>query len=160
MKHVIFSFALLALVSCKDTKKQEPVPTTEAVETAHEHAHEDVSTVYDNSWTQSIELDNGTKWQANAETNEGVQKMQNSITSQKINTLQEYHELANQLNEDKNYVVKNCTMEGPSHDNLHIWLLPLMEKIKALSEAETVEDASKLKHSIEENITKYNTYFQ
>ncbi len=51
-------------------------------------------------------------------------------------------------------------MEGASHDNLHIWLLPLIAKIDALSEVKTIEDAAKIKLSIQKNINEYNTYFQ
>ncbi len=162
MKHVIFTLSLLALVGCKDSKSQDT--KTESVEHSAEihndHDGHDASGVYANAWTSEIQKDNGAKWQADLTTNEGVQKLQNTINSQSPSTLEEYHKLAEQLNDEKNFVVKNCTMEGPSHDNLHIWLHPLIEKIDALLKVETVEDASKLKESIKENINAYTTYFK
>ena len=160
MKHVIFAISLLALVGCKDSKNQETLTNTDAVEATHEDHNEEASNLYTNVWVNEIKNDEGAKWQADAKTNEGVKKMHTTIKTQSTSTLAEYHKLAEQLNDDKNFVVKNCTMKGPSHDNLHVWLLPLMAKIQALSEAKTVDDASKLKHSIEENINGYNTYFQ
>ena len=51
-------------------------------------------------------------------------------------------------------------MKGDSHDNLHVWLLPLIAKIDALSEAKTIEDAAKLKQSIKENMNAYFDYFE
>ena len=51
-------------------------------------------------------------------------------------------------------------MKGAPHDNLHVWLLPLIEKIEALSESKTVEEASKLKESIVENVNAYSNYFE
>jgi hypothetical protein len=164
MKHLIFAMSLLALVSCKDNKNQENKSEMDTVqksaEDKEEHYNVEASNVYENAWTKEIEMNNGAKWEANAETNEGVQKMQNSIQTQTTSTLDEYHKLAKQLNEDKNYVIKNCTMKGASHDNLHVWLLPLMAKIEALSESKTIEDAEKIKHSINENISAYKRYFQ
>jgi hypothetical protein len=164
MKYLIFAMSLLALVSCKDNKKQESNTEMDTVEkpaeVKEEHHNDEGLNVYENAWTKEIVMNNGAKWEANAETNEGVQKMQNSIKTQTTSTLDEYHKLAEQLNEDKNYVVKNCTMKGASHDNLHIWLLPLMAKIEALSESKTVDDASKIKHNIEENINAYSGYFE
>lgn len=157
MNNLIITLSILTLISCNDTKKQTPVTSTEAT---HEIINKDASNLYNNSWTQEIELDNGAKWQANTETNEGVISMVDNLASLPTNTLDEYHLLAKQLNEDLNYVIKNCTMKGASHDNLHLWLLPLMEKTKALSEVKDIEDASLLKFSIMQNITKYNTYFQ
>ncbi|HXJ98729.1 MAG TPA: hypothetical protein VNJ50_07770 [Gelidibacter sp.] len=164
MKHLFFTIGLLALVGCKDSKNAETITKSDAVEhavaVANEHHDDEHSDVYGNAWKEEIEMDNGSKWQSDATTNEGAQKLQNTFNSLTTSTLQDYHKLAELLNEDKNYVVKNCTMQGPSHDNLHIWLHPLIEKIAALSKTETVEDASKIKHSIEENISGYYEYFK
>lgn len=164
MKHLIFTISLLALVSCKDHKNQESNTemntVEEPTEIREEHHNDEASDVYGNAWTKEIVMYNDEKWEANAETNEGVQKMQNSIETQTTSTLDEYHKLAEQLNDDKNYVIKNCTMKGASHDNLHVWLLPLMAKIEALAESKTIEDAAKIKKAIEENINAYSDYFQ
>ena len=164
MKHLIFAMSLLALVSCKDNKNQETEKKVDAVETSiettNEHQEHETSNIYANAWTNDIELNNGSKWQANLETNEGVERIKKSLKTQTTNSLEDYSKLVEQLNVDKNYVIKNCTMKGDSHDNLHVWLMPLIEKIEALSEAKTLEEAAKLKQSIEENVNAYDTYFQ
>lgn len=164
MKHLIFTISLLALVSCKDHKNQESNTEMNTVEEPtkirEEHHNNEASDVYGNAWTKEIVMNNGAKWEADAKTNEGVEKIQNTIKTQVTNTMDEYHKLAEQLNDDKNYIIKNCTMKGASHDNLHVWLLPLIAKIEALSESKTVDDASKIKQSIEENIEGYYTYFK
>jgi hypothetical protein len=164
MKHLIFSISLLALVSCKDSKNQETDQKKdtfeESTEITKEHHEHETSGIYTNAWTSEINLNNGSKWQANAETNEGVKKMEDVLKTFKTTTIDDYHELANQLNSSKNFVIKNCTMKGDSHDNLHVWLLPLMDKIEALSEVKAIDEAAKLKQSIYENVNAYNTYFQ
>ncbi|TDU40475.1 hypothetical protein BXY82_2524 [Gelidibacter sediminis] len=156
MKHLIFALGLLTIVSCKDSKTSETTVHTDAIDHAvaadDEHHNDETSNVYGNTWTKDMAMDNGEKWQADVTTNEGVKQLQQTYYAQTTNSLEDYHKLAEQLNEDKNYVVKNCTMEGPSHDNLHVWLHPLIEKIAALSKAETIEDATKIKIGIEENI--------
>jgi ABC-type Zn2+ transport system substrate-binding protein/surface adhesin len=145
MKPIVFTLILFAFASCKESKKQDTI---------------EVSTLHSNTWIREIELNDSNKWEANSETNEGVLKMKNSIKMHSTNSLGEYYELAKQLNFDKNYVLKNCTMKGASHDNLHVWLLPLIAKIEALSAVKTIEEASKLKQSIEENINEYSNYFE
>jgi hypothetical protein len=164
MKYLIFAMSLMALTSCKDNKKQESNTEINSIEEpviVKEKIHNDeVSNVYKNAWTEEIAMDHGNKWQADAVTTEGVEKMKMTLKAQSTSTLDAYHKLAKMLNEDKNNVIKNCTMKGDSHDNLHIWLLPLIEKIAALSETTTIEDASKIRYSIEENINGYHTYFQ
>ena len=162
MKHVIFILSLLALVSCKDSKNQDT--KTETVEHSddnqNDHQNQEDLGIYANAWISEIQNDNGAKWQADKPTNEGVQQLQNTINAQTASTLEAYHNLGKQLNDEKNFVVKNCTMEGPPHDNLHIWLHPLIEKIDALLKIDNVENAAKLTQRIEENINAYYTYFQ
>lgn len=145
MKHLFLTLIIITLVSCKDSKKEVTV---------------EVDNLYSNTWIKEIKLNDGDKWEANSETNEGILKMQNSLKKASTNTLDEYYQLAEKLNVDKNYVIKNCTMKGASHDNLHVWLLPLIAKIDALSNTKTIEDAKKLKQSIEENINAYANYFE
>jgi hypothetical protein len=151
---IIILLITTVLTSCKNTENKVEITTSKEV------VKEQETDILSTAWMDNIQLNNGVKWEANAETNKGVQEMQNSLKTQVVSTLEDYHKLAELLNNDKNYVIKNCTMKGASHDNLHVWLLPLMAKIDVLSETKTIEDASKLKHSIEENINIYQTYFQ
>jgi hypothetical protein len=160
MKHVIFTLSLLALISCKDSKSQDTKTIEHSDDTQNKHQNQEASGVYANAWISEIQNDNGAKWQADTPTNKGVQQLQNTINTQIASTLEDYHKLAKQLNDEKNFVVKNCTMEGPSHNNLHIWLHPLIEKIDALLKIDNVDDAANLTESIEENINGYYTYFQ
>ena len=155
---------MIVLLSCKNNNQKENSIQTENVEQHSEASNkqqpENTSVIYDNSWVSDMQLNDGNKWQANIETNEGVLQMQNTLKTHPTATIDDYHKLAEQLNETKNDVVKKCTMTGKSHDNLHIWLHPLIEKIDALLKIETVAEAEEIKHSIEENINGYYNYFQ
>ncbi|MFB9056090.1 hypothetical protein ACFFU9_04975 [Mariniflexile ostreae] len=157
MKRLLFMLCLSALISCKNDTKQDDSFRKEVVQ---DHQDTNTLTQYHNDWVADMELDEGAKWQANVATNQGVIVMQDVLKTQATVVIEDYHKLAAQLGEAKNDVVKNCTMQGPSHDFLHIWLLPLMEKIEALSEVQDVEEASKIKQSIKENIAAYHIYFQ
>lgn len=167
MKRSILSIAMMAFIfiSCNNSKKEEHATEhnlqKEVESVSHENHDEHHSNATINSnWMDEIQLDNGSKWLANAETTEGVVKMKNILEAQETSTLYDYHQLAAELTDAKNYVIKECTMKGPSHDNLHVWLLPLMDKIDALSEVNNLEDASKIKESIIENVHAYDIYFQ
>lgn len=165
MKKTILTTAILAafLVSCNETKeKKESTETVEVTETVHEHHVGDIAEVdgMDNSWVNEIQLDNGKKWDANIETTEGVDKMMKMIESRETKTVEDYHSLASELNEMKNYVVKECTMKGPSHDNLHVFLHPLIEKIDALGKVATVEQGAEITESIKKNLEGYYDYFK
>ena len=118
------------------------------------------SSTINNKWMQEIELNEGNKWTANPETNTGVAKMQEVLTTNTPKDLKDYYDIAEILNKEKNYIIKKCTMKGTSHDNLHMWLLPLIEKIDALKEVKTLDDALLIYKSIEQNINAYDMYFE
>jgi predicted small secreted protein len=166
MKKTILSIAIISalLVSCNETKTKDV--GTDIVETAegvHEHAMEEMAAEthsINNAWVDEIKLDNGNKWEANVETTEGVDKMLNILKTNETKTVEDYHNLASKLNEVKNFVVKECTMEGPSHDNLHVFLHPLIEKIEALGKASTTDEGSEITASIKENLEGYYNYFK
>ena len=166
MKKTILTTAFISalLIGCTETKhKSEKTETVETIEGIHGHEMEEMSVethTINNAWMNDIKLDNGSKWDANVETTEGVAKMLNLVKSQVPKTVEDYHALAGRLNEEKNMVVKKCTMKGPSHDNLHVFLHPLIEKIEALGKVSTIAEGAKISASIKENLEGYYDYFQ
>ncbi|GGG48069.1 hypothetical protein GCM10010976_19310 [Bizionia arctica] len=158
---------LIVLSNCKHNSQEtlsiKPNPVNQVafeVLSDENFLTQDVNLDLGNSWVNDIQLDNGKKWTANPETNIGVEKMKGILKNQVTDRLSDYHNLAIQLTSEKNYVIKECTMKGPSHENLHIWLLPLMEKLEALSEAKNIVEALEIKNNIIENVEGYDHYFQ
>ena len=166
MKKTILTAAIISalLFSCNETKhKHESTDIVETTEGVHEHEMEEMPTethLMNNAWVNEIKLNDGSKWQANLETTEGVDKMLGLVKSSDPKTVEDFHALALKLNEDKNVVVKKCTMEGPSHDNLHVFLHPLIEKIEALGKVSTTDEGAEVTASIKENLEGYYNYFQ
>jgi len=163
MKKLIFSIAIISavLISCNETKNHNSQNVT--ADEVHEHEINEImpeTHSLDNAWIKDIKLDSGSKWEANAETTEGVAKMLNLVKSSNQKSVADYHNLAAKLNDEKNNVVKKCTMKGPSHDNLHVFLHPLIEKIEALGKVSTIEKGAEVTSSIEENLEGYYNYFQ
>ncbi|EGV44796.1 hypothetical protein BZARG_217 [Bizionia argentinensis JUB59] len=167
MKKTILTIAMMALIfsSCNNNKKEEPVAeqnTEEKVDAVSHEKHEQHQEhrALNNNWMNEIQMDNGSKWLANIETTDGVNDMLELISESKTETVEDYLGLANKLNERKNTLVKECTMTGPSHDNLHVFLHPLIEKTDALLETKTTEEGSEILKSITDNLNAYKTYFQ
>ena len=154
---IVLIAAALFFTGCKDQPKENTKIKNNEVEHSE---HQTESNLVNNDWMQNIQLDNGAKWEANPETNEGVAKMKSALAQSHPKELNAYHELAETLNNDKNFVIKECTMKGASHENLHVWLLPLINKIDALKEVKTLEEAHQIYKSIEQNVNAYDTYFE
>lgn len=148
---VVFFSTLL--IGCNENKSKESM---------HDHHSHTASAeeVLNNEWVNDMALNDGKRWIANEETNVGVKEMIRMIEESDPATVADYHELATQLNETKNYVVKKCTMKGESHDYLHVFLYPLMTKIEALGKVSEVNQGAEIREHIIENLYLYHDYFE
>ena len=167
MKKTLLSIAMVAFIlsSCNNNKKAENATEQniqEKVETVSHENHEthQASSVLNNNWINEIQMDNGAKWAANIETTNGINDMLKFISEAKTETVEGYLNLADKLNSRKNTLVKECSMTGPSHDNLHIFLHPLIEKIDVLLETKSTEEGTETLKSITDNLNAYTTYFK
>ena len=145
---------LISLLGCKETKKEETTITEQTTTEQKVDSHGD-----QNNWMSQIQLDDGSKWKANIETTEGIQAMSTRLAEDESISIKHYKKLASDLNELKNNIIKECTMEGESHDNLHVFLVPLVNKIEALGEVNSVHEGALITKDINEHIKVYYNYF-
>ncbi|MBW7891309.1 MAG: hypothetical protein H3C48_09875 [Chitinophagaceae bacterium] len=104
-----------------------------------------------------IELDNGNKWTVNDEMKPFVSKGEELVNSYLQSQQTDYKQLAQQLKEENNQLIKSCTMDGRSHEELHKWLHPHLEMVEELAKE---EDAGKAKELVAQLQKSYETYHQ
>lgn len=161
IKIIIASVILSTVIIGCNNVKQENNASNEAIEIQEIALDiENNMAVVNNDWVHEILLNNGSKWEANIETTQGVSHMLDILKNSKTENLNDYHALALKLNDAKNILVKECTMKGPAHDNLHLFLHPLIEKIDILLTVTSLDKAVSITMSIKENLDAYGTYFQ
>ena len=150
---VIIYFLLILLTGCKEKEAQAVTPEDPEKKEILEDLQEEPA------WKQDIQLNNGQQWHANTETTEGILKMSEILAKASPSSPEDYRQLGKILNEEKNLVIKRCTMKGPSHDNLHIYLQPLIGKIGELQEIDSAEKGKILISEIKEHLEAYHSYF-
>lgn len=105
----------------------------------------------------NIELNNGQKWDVNAEMKPFILDAE-KLLLQSDGT--EFKELADQLNEKNSGLIKSCTMDGKSHEELHKWLYPHMQLIKDLQAGPNQEEADKIIAELQTSFETYHNYFK
>lgn len=153
---IIFLCLILSVLTTGCKEKHENESTQRETE---EEATTKLVTEEEADWKDEITLNEGTQWQANRETTEGILKMTELIEKSTASTTEEYRELGNSLNLEKNLLIERCTMKGPSHENLHIYLQPLIEMVGKLQEVQTPEEGEKLVAKIKDHLETYHSYF-
>lgn len=103
-----------------------------------------------------VQLDNGKKWKANAETITGINNM-SSLVQNGIAGKIEASKLYDSLQAEFKTIFDKCTMTGESHNQLHNYLLPLKGRIDKLkagnSEMEILEE-------LQEHLLTFKNYFE
>ena len=124
-----------------------------------EHSHHNEVIDHNHEHTNHVTLNNGDKWQANPETNEGISRME-AIIQDELSANEEINckQVKEKLLVEYNYIIKECTMTGEAHDQLHNYLLPLSDYFKEL---DTVDQATckNTMDKIGNYIADYNNYF-
>ncbi|MDO5979314.1 hypothetical protein [Flavivirga spongiicola] len=138
MRYLSFIFLIIFVYSCKNSKAE--IETDANLET--------------------LILNQGKAWLVNHETHVGITKMDSLITN--FDTLKDenYKHLGESLSKQTSFIIKNCSMTGTAHDQLHVVLVPMLEEISILREIDdiTIKKAALLRLQI--YIEKYFEYFK
>lgn len=147
---MIFS---LFISGCNGLQNREQTTNTNTVE------REDAATSQPVRWQDSIQLNAGNPWQMNRETTEGMGRISERLRNDEAGTVEEYRELGNELQRERENLDRSRTPNNPSDDNLNLYLEPLDEKIRQLQEVESVEEGDRLKSELEQHLHAYSDYF-
>lgn len=152
MKKAIFTYlvASILIMSCESKKQQELNNPSLEVETTE---NEDLE-------IEKIELNKGEKWIVDAEMMKIIREMESSIQNHTSNTNKNYDALAENLQLKIEELTSNCTMTGKAHDELHKWLVPYMELVDELYEADEESKQAETFKEIQESFVMFNQYFK
>lgn len=108
-----------------------------------------------------LELNQGEKWKVNEEMTPHIQKGKLILEEyMQDENASDYKQLAKDIEEQNNQLIKSCTMKGAAHDALHQWLVPHLDLVKDLKKASNEEDAKKIIGQLEASYQNYEKYFQ
>ena len=108
----------------------------------------------------NLKLNGSEKWIANPETHEGVLKMDSIISAFKDEEKNDFTLLGETLSKQTSYIIKNCSMKGESHDQLHVVLVPMLDAISALKESKNNAESNKILTELQVYIDAYFNYFK
>lgn len=146
-KSLVVALSIFALISCKNNT--EETNTTTQTEIEHTEAKSGES--------NQLALNDSEKWAVNDEMKPFVIKGEEMVTSYIKENKTEYKQLATDLKAENSKLIKSCTMNGASHDELHKWLHPHLELV---SELENTTEQDKGQEIVQKLNTSYETYHQ
>jgi hypothetical protein len=110
-----------------------------------------------------LQLNNGSKWAANAETTAGINNMIDQIAA--FNNLEvpdeisSYNLLGTGIKHSMVEVFNKCTMKGAAHDELHDFLIPILGYDKTLN-GEDLDAAKEALRKLQIHLEQYSEFFK
>ncbi|AEV34400.1 hypothetical protein Oweho_3451 [Owenweeksia hongkongensis DSM 17368] len=148
MKKVMIVASVALMVACQPN-------AGESEEKGHQHEHGTQSKsephIHESSGDSNVKLNNGKRWEGNAETTEGINNML-VLGNNFDEETQAYDQLQVDLQNEFRTIFKKCTMTGEAHDQLHNYLIPLKAKIEKVTGDNLTE--------IRDYLKTYKNYFQ
>ena len=148
-KVIVFGMSLMLLWSCNNSTEKST--THQETENHTEHQHDESS--------EAIELNNGEKWLVNEEMKPFVMKGEELVNAYIQNNHTDYKALAQQVKDQNSQLIKSCTMDGKSHDELHKWLHPHLEIVKTLENETDATKANEIVSQLQYSYQHYHQYF-
>jgi len=112
-----------------------------------------------NNWIQKMSLNDGKKWEANIETTHGIEKLITILNNDKSKSVEDFKNLEKTLSNEITTIFDKCTMKGASHDNLHTFLLPLINKVDKLKGTNSVDQGKMISSNISSHLNEYKNFF-
>ncbi len=114
-----------------------------------------------NMWKKKIALVDGKKWHSDKATFEHIQALKRIGSNAKsLEQAGDFHQLAVQFSKELDNLLNDCTMEGPDHNALHKYLMPLMKKNKMLGQVKSVQRGAHILQKIQSQLEEYQNFFQ
>ncbi len=116
-------------------------------------------TIVEGDNTYGVELVDNKKWVIDKEMMVHIRNMESDVNNFSGKDSKAYDELGEKLDKNVDLLTSNCTMTGQGHDEMHKWLLPYIDLVEELNEAETVEQQEKSLEAIKVSFIELNKFF-
>lgn len=152
---ILAGFSFFACNSTTQQDKSTDVQGEHSSEMNHQEEHNTTESA-------RLKLDNGKKWLLDEPTRIHASNMEQLVsTDGSLNADMKYYStLAGALKENIAKLTSDCSMTGESHEQLHVWLIPYIEKVKTFSMQKNPEGAANELKEIRASLEEFRTYFE
>ncbi len=108
-----------------------------------------------------LALDDGEKWQVDEHTRASSARLAALVgDAQTPASAEDARALGAALDAELDLLVQGCTMTGPAHDQLHVFLTAFIPQVTALKEVAEAGDAQPIREEIGSLLEAYEAHFE
>lgn len=120
---------------------------------ANDHAHGDAAGA-------TLTLNDGKKWQADQHTNDAMAGISKALAEQPASTTEQLNALGKELKIRVDALVQGCTMTGPEHEQLHVFLNDFIPAVQHLAAETDHAKATEVHQHVSHLAEEYDKHFQ
>ncbi len=108
-----------------------------------------------------LTLNGGEKWQVDEHTRASAARLAALVgDAQTLGSAEDARALGESLDAELDLLVQKCTMTGPAHDQLHVFLTAFIPQVTTLKGAAEIEDAQPIREEIGSLLEAYTAHFE
>ncbi len=107
-----------------------------------------------------LSLDGAAKWKMDAHTRKVMAKTREIIHGADTSNVQALQGLGAVLQRQLDKLIKGCTMDGPAHDELHVFLMAWIPKVDGLKKASSATSGQATVDEMKAMLDKYDEFFE
>ncbi|MCC6466458.1 MAG: hypothetical protein IT463_14050 [Planctomycetes bacterium] len=107
-----------------------------------------------------LELNAGKKWQTDDHTREALQGIRKVMAERPAATPADINALGSHLKTRLDALISGCTMTGPAHDQLHVFLGKFLPVVDRMARETDTEKAKQAHREAGELLAEYDRYFE
>lgn len=126
------------------------------------HQHDESADQHEETQVHELALNKGEKWKADENTRlqvAALSSLSDEFEKSADKGVETYHRFADNAQAELQKLIKGCTMKGPDHDALHLWLEPVLADVKNIKNSENLEEAKIAATTLFSNVRKFNQFF-
>lgn len=127
---------------------------------AHDEHHEDHAHATPGKGIADLKLNNGQKWAMDTHTRELIQQMHETTAKATISSPKDGQKIGATLDHQLHTLMQGCTMTGPAHDQLHLFLSEFMPAVSALKATESNDEAQEKIDRLKAMLMTYDEHFE
>lgn len=126
----------------------------------HDHAHEEPGHAHEAGQATALQLNDGQRWAMDDHTRESMHQLDAILSEEAPATPEGYRRMGERLHETTRELIAGCTMQGPAHDQLHIYLGELLPRIATLRETDDAAAGESILAELRTGQDRFHHYFQ
>ena len=109
----------------------------------------------------ALSLDDGKKWRVDDSTRESAARLTELVgAAPTIASVADARALGQALDDELDTLVKNCTMTGPAHDQLHVFLVAFFPRVTELKEETETSELQHARDQVASLLEAYDSHFE